>query len=83
MSLSPPSISAGLDEVVLERGTLRLEVALRPFALTLRRFGRRLMRSGEAWVAEGEVNDRFVQFTEGVIARDVIEALPEARNADG
>jgi alpha-glucosidase (family GH31 glycosyl hydrolase) len=52
---------------VLERGPLRLELGLRPFALTLRRHGRRLIRSAEVWVAEGEVHDRFIQFTEGVV----------------
>ncbi len=81
MSLSPPLISAGLDEVVLERGTLRLELSLRPFSITLRRSGRRLMRAGEVWVADGEVADRFISFTEGVLADERLQPLERAQRA--
>jgi alpha-glucosidase (family GH31 glycosyl hydrolase) len=55
---------------VLERGLLRVEIVLRPFALTVRRAGRRLLRAGGVWAADGEVHDHFVRFTEGVVARE-------------
>ena len=60
--------SAAARELILERGKLRVEVSLQPFGLTVRRSGRRLMRSGGAFVLDGTVHDQFVQFTEGVIA---------------
>lgn len=53
--------------VTLRHGALELEVTLRPFAITARRNGRRLLRDAGAWVAEGTVHDHFVQFTEGVV----------------
>jgi alpha-glucosidase (family GH31 glycosyl hydrolase) len=71
------TISAGTEQVVLERGALRLELDLRPFALTIRRHGRRLMRAGGVWVADGLINDHFVQMTEGVIAGE--ELAPRER----
>jgi alpha-glucosidase (family GH31 glycosyl hydrolase) len=77
MSVGSPSISTGSDHVVLERGGLRLEVSLRPFSFTLRRDGRRLLRAGELWAADGHVNDRFIKFTEGVLAHE--ELLPAER----
>ena len=45
---------------------MQVEIALRPFELTVRRAGRRLLRSMGAWVADGTVHDHFIQFTEGV-----------------
>jgi alpha-glucosidase (family GH31 glycosyl hydrolase) len=71
------TISAGTEQVVLERGALRLELALRPFELTIRRNARRLMRAGGVWVADGVINDHFVQMTEGVIAGE--ELAPRER----
>ena len=81
MSLSSPSLSAGAEEVVLERGALRLELVLRPFSLTLRRAGRRLIRAGEVWVAEGEVRDRFISFTEGVVPDERLQPFERAQRA--
>ncbi|HEY2160722.1 MAG TPA: TIM-barrel domain-containing protein, partial [Solirubrobacteraceae bacterium] len=81
MSVSSHSISAGLEELVLERGSLRLELALRPFSFTLRRAGRRMMRAGEVWVADGEVHDRFIAFTEGVIASERLQPAERAQRA--
>ena len=57
-------------EVVLGRGALTVEVALRPFAFTIRRSGRRLVRSGGIWVADGTIRDHFIQLTEGVLAHE-------------
>jgi len=82
MSLSPPSISTGPEHVTLERGDLRLEVALHPFAFTLRRAGRRLLRDGGAWVADGRVEDRFIRFTEGVVAHERLEPAEHSRRAE-
>jgi alpha-glucosidase/alpha-D-xyloside xylohydrolase len=77
MPATTPSISAGTEEVVLERGLLRVELALRPFSMTVRRAGRRLLRSGGLWVADGTIHDHFVQFTEGVVPRE--ERTPAER----
>jgi hypothetical protein len=64
------------DSVVLERGSLRVEVSLRPFELTVYRGERRALRSMGAWVADGTVHDHFIQFTEGVVAREEL-SVPE------
>ncbi|MDX6683651.1 MAG: alpha-D-xyloside xylohydrolase [Solirubrobacteraceae bacterium] len=61
---------------VLEREALRVEISQRPFAVDVRRDGRRLIRGLGVWAADGEVHDQFIQFTEGVIAREEL-ALPE------
>jgi alpha-glucosidase (family GH31 glycosyl hydrolase) len=58
------------NSVVLERNTVRIEVELRPFSFTIRRRGRRMMRAGGLWVAEGTANDHFIQLTEGVIPNE-------------
>jgi alpha-glucosidase (family GH31 glycosyl hydrolase) len=81
MLLSPPSISTGADRAVLERGELQLEVSLRPFSFTLRRAGRRLLRAGDLWVADGAVHDRFVKFTEGVVAHEELVPAERAQRA--
>ena len=70
------SIALSSDPVVLERGELRVEIVLQPFSLTVRRRGRRLLRAAGAWVAQGTVHDHFIQFTEGVVAREEL-APPE------
>ena len=69
------------DVLVLARGPLRVEIALRPFELTIRRAGRRLVRSLGAWVAEGTVHDHFIHFTEGVVAREDLAPVERARVA--
>src|SRR5581483_4613611 len=69
------------DLVVLERGALRVEISLRPFAFTVRRAGRRLLRSAGAWVADGIVMDNFVQYTEGVLAAEDLSPPEPARRA--
>src|SRR5258707_754330 len=50
--------------------------------MTVRRAGRRLMRSGGLWVADGTVHDHFVQFTEGVIAREELAPPERALRAE-
>lgn len=67
------------EPVTLGRGPLELEVRLRPFSLTLRRAGRRLLRDVGAWAADGTVHDQFVQLTEGVIAGETL--APHERTA--
>jgi alpha-glucosidase (family GH31 glycosyl hydrolase) len=69
---------AGAELLSLTHGSLELEVALRPFSFTIRRAGRRLVRSGGVWVTEGTVNDLFVQLTEGIIPRE--ERSPKERS---
>jgi alpha-glucosidase (family GH31 glycosyl hydrolase) len=66
-------VEASAEEVVLARGAVRVEVHLRPFEITVRRGGRRVMRRGTVWAVEGEVHDQFVQFTEGVVAHEDLE----------
>ena len=66
------------DTVVLQQGRLRVEIVLRPFDLTIRRAGRRLIRSMGAWVAEGTVHDHFIQLTEGVVAGEDLAPLERA-----
>src|SRR5690242_1104834 len=73
MPVKSPFITTGLEGAVLERGALRIELALRPFSFTVRRAGRRLLRAGDVWVADGTVMDRFIQFTEGVVAHEDLE----------
>jgi alpha-glucosidase (family GH31 glycosyl hydrolase) len=75
------SISAGAEQAVLERGPLRIEIGLRPFEITIRRSGRRLMRAGGAWAADGVIHDHFVQLTEGVIAGEDLAPLERALKA--
>ncbi len=70
VSTSTPLISSSPEQVVIEHGPLRVELVLRPFSLTVRRSGRRLLRSAGVWVADGTIHDHFVQFTEGVVARE-------------
>ena len=76
-----PTSASDADALVLERGPLRVEIALRPFELTVRRAGRRLVRSLGAWVAEGTVHDHFIHFTEGVVAREELAPVERARAA--
>jgi alpha-glucosidase (family GH31 glycosyl hydrolase) len=76
-----PTASISPEQVALQRGRLQLEVTLRPFAITLRRAGRRLLRNASAWVAEGTAHDQFVQFTEGVVAAEELEPQERARRA--
>ena len=64
------------DGLVLAGGALTVEIARRPFAIDVRRDGRRLIRRFGIWCADGEVDDQFIQFTEGVIAAEQLE-IPE------
>ena len=73
----PAKPDPGAAELALARGSLRVELTLRPFGFTVRRSGRRLLRSGGLWVADGTNDDHFVQLTEGVIARE--ELAPTER----
>jgi alpha-glucosidase (family GH31 glycosyl hydrolase) len=70
------------DLLVLERGALRVEITPRPFAFTVRRAGRRLLRAASAWVADGAARDTFVSYTEGIIAHEDLGAHEPARRAN-
>src|SRR4051812_9047610 len=75
---------------VLELGPLRVEIGLAPLSIHVRRAGRRLLRALTVWACEGEVRDRFVKVTEGVIADErlsfperVVAATIEAADEGG
>ena len=71
-------MTTSAEGLLIERGELRLEVALRPFSFTIRRAGRRMIRDGGVWVTEGTVHDLFIQLTEGIIPRE--ERSPKERS---
>jgi alpha-glucosidase (family GH31 glycosyl hydrolase) len=71
-------VAPGAERLSLTHGPLEVEVALRPFSFTIRRAGRRLVRSGGVWVTEGTAADLFVQLTEGIIPRE--ERSPKERS---
>jgi alpha-glucosidase (family GH31 glycosyl hydrolase) len=75
------TLTAGPELVTLERAALRVEISLRPFAFTVRRAGRRLVRSAGAWVADGQIHDHFVQLTEGVLAHEDLAPVERAVRA--
>ena len=68
-----------MPDLTLAQGSLTAEITLRPFSLTLRRDGRRLLRNLSAWVADGSASDHFIQFTEGVVTEE--ELAPHERVA--
>ena len=68
-------------DLVLSRGPVRVEVGLAPFALTVRRGGRRLLHSAGVRFADGVVHDHFVELTEGVLAREELDDPVAARSA--
>ena len=81
MTISGVRAAAGADAVVLQRGRLRVEIALQPFELTVHRGDRRLVRSLGAWVADGTVHDHFIALTEGVVAHEDLAPVERARAA--
>src|ERR1700735_983212 len=70
------------QQLVLERGSLRVEITPRPFAFTVRRGGRRLVRDGGAWGAGGAGDDQFIHLPEGVVAHEELAPLEPARFAE-
>jgi alpha-glucosidase (family GH31 glycosyl hydrolase) len=60
-------VSSRVDSAVVTCDRIRVEVSLRPFSFTIRRDGRSRLRAGGAWLADGSVQDVFLQFTEGVV----------------
>jgi alpha-glucosidase (family GH31 glycosyl hydrolase) len=79
--MSAAGVTVNQDQVTLTRGRLRVEVTLRPFSVTLRRDGRRLLRNAGAWMAEGTVHDNFIHLTEGVIAYEDLGPPERAQRA--
>jgi alpha-glucosidase (family GH31 glycosyl hydrolase) len=61
-----------LSAVLPERAGLVVDVSLEPFALTVRRAGRRLVGPVGVRVRDVEVRDQFVQWTEGVMADEAL-----------
>ena len=78
----PPTVTAARGHVTVERGPIRVEIALAPLSIDVRRAGRRLLRGAGVWVADGEVHDRFLQLTEGVMARELLGFPERAASAD-
>src|SRR4051812_31149956 len=56
---------------------LTIDLQQTPFSLTVRRGRRTVLRHVTAWVADGEIRDRYVQLTEGVIPHE--ELAPRER----
>ncbi|HYB31416.1 MAG TPA: TIM-barrel domain-containing protein [Solirubrobacteraceae bacterium] len=81
MSLATARSDMDGDVVALRRGAIRVEIALRPFELTLYRGERRLVRSLGGWVAEGTVHDHFIQLTEGVVAHEDLAPVERVLSA--
>lgn len=54
----------------LTRGPLSVNIELAPFALSVRRGRRRLVRGAQIQILDGEVHDQFIQWTEGVIPHE-------------
>jgi alpha-glucosidase (family GH31 glycosyl hydrolase) len=73
MSVKTATVAGAL---MFDRGAVRVEIAQHPFAVHVRRDGRRLIRGLGVWPVEGAVHDQFIQFTEGVMAREEL-GLPE------
>ncbi|XAY04858.1 hypothetical protein DSM112329_01696 [Paraconexibacter sp. AEG42_29] len=76
MRAMPATVVAARERVVLTRGDLELEVKLHPLRIHLRRDGRRLLRGLHVWACDGTIQDRFLQLTEGVIAKEA-RGFPE------
>ncbi len=70
------STATMLDGLVLDRGAVRVQITHHPFAIHVRRDGRRLIRALGLFGIEGEIEDMFIQFTEGVVAGEDL-GLPE------
>ncbi len=49
---------------------LTIDLQQTPFSMTVHRAGRTILRQLTAWVAEGEIKDRYIQLTEGVIPQE-------------
>src|SRR4051794_5612137 len=57
---------------VLENGRIAVEIATAPLEITVRRDGRRLVGPMVPQVRDGEIEDQFIQLTEGVIAHETL-----------
>src|ERR1044072_8329827 len=57
---------------VLEHGRIAVEITTTPLEITIRRDGRRLIGPVTPRVRDGEIEDQFIQFTEGVIAHETL-----------
>jgi hypothetical protein len=57
---------------LIERGRIAVEVARAPLEITVRRDGRRLVGPIAVHVRDGEIEDQFIQLTEGVIAHETL-----------
>jgi len=69
--MAATTVSLDARAVHLSRGALEVVLTRRPFAVAVRRAGRRLVRDGAVRVWDGEVADQFVGLTEGVVAHEL------------
>ncbi|MBO0769454.1 MAG: hypothetical protein J2O48_12290, partial [Solirubrobacterales bacterium] len=76
-----PELTVSPEMVALNRGPLEITIELRPFSITVRRNGRRLLRNAGVWVAQGQNKDHFVQYTEGVVAGELLDPSERATRA--
>ena len=53
--------------ISLERGAVRVILTLDPVSVTVERAGVPLIEGAAPWAAHGDVRDRFIQWTEGVV----------------
>lgn len=60
--------------IELARGAVNAVIEIDPLRIDIRRDGRRIVHRLTLWVARCEVDDRFVQVTEGVIASERLGA---------
>jgi alpha-glucosidase (family GH31 glycosyl hydrolase) len=81
LAAMPVNTAIVADVLVLARASLRIEVTQHPFAIDVRRDGRRLIRRFGIWCADGEICDQFIQFTEGVIASEELEVAERVASA--
>ena len=82
MTISRVRAAAGADAVVLERGRLRVEIALRPFELTVHR-ARPATGSVAGCMGGGRAPSTTTssRLTEGVVAHEDLAPVERARAA--
>jgi alpha-glucosidase (family GH31 glycosyl hydrolase) len=71
--MASTTVHHGTRPILLERGAVAVEIGLRPLRISVRRGGVPVLQQIGLWAADGVVEDRFIQLTEGVIARERLE----------
>jgi alpha-D-xyloside xylohydrolase len=81
MPMASTRVHHAARSVVLERGEVVVEISLRPLEISVRRGGAPVLERIGLWTADGVVEDRFIQLTEGVIARERLEPAVRVKRA--